>query len=281
MIQKPQVIFLGNGPLAQYALPILAKKAEIIFHARNKADLMKVVDLKKQHPEAFAVLVSFGVMIPESLLQEFESEGILNLHPSLLPKYRGASPIESAIMAGDTRFGYSIMKLVRKMDAGPIYHQESFANLPLEKELIYRKLAEAGAGWIVEHLGEIRQLTVSVQNDDMATYTDKFVKASDSELKPADFPAWQIYRQIIAFQGFPKPKCQIFGKQCIILGAELKDSDTENILANAVEAEKQVYHTKGQIFLFCKDGRTVEILRLQPEGKRAMDAASFINGYKR
>lgn len=281
MIEKTRIIFLGNGLLAQYALPVLARKAEIIFHARTKSDLAKVSDLKKQYPEAFAVLASFGVMIPKALLQEFEPEGILNLHPSLLPKYRGASPIESALLAGDTEFGYSIMKLAPKMDAGPIYHQESFIDLPLEKEAIYRKLAEAGAEWITRHLAEIRQLEPYVQDEAAATYTDKFIKANDSELRPADYSAEQIYRQIIAFQGFPKPKYRIFGKQCIILEASLVNLRSENISINITGVKDQIYCTKTRIFLLCEDGGAVEILRLQPEGKRAMDATSFINGYGR
>jgi len=277
-MKKSRVIFLGNGPLAGHALPILENRAEIIFHARDKADLAKVSELKKQYPEAFAVLASFGVMIPSSLLEQFEPEGILNLHPSLLPKYRGASPIESAVLAGDSEFGYSIMKLAPAMDAGPIYHQELIAGLPLEKLAIYRGLAERGASWITKHLSEIRELTPTPQNDADATYTEKFIKASDSELKPAEFPAWQIWRQVIAFQGFPKPKYQFFNKKCIILAAEVADQSVNSAFLGA-KTDHNILYTKKRLFLVCKDGKMVEILRLQPEGKRAMDAAGFLNGY--
>lgn len=278
-MKTSQVIFLGNGMLADYALPVLAEKTEIIFHAHDKADLARVSELKKQFPGAFAVLASFGAMIPGGLLAEFEPEGILNLHPSLLPKYRGASPIESAILAGDTEFGYSVMKLATKMDSGPIYHQESFKNLPLDKAVIYQKLAEAGAAWIAEHLASIRDLKPASQDEAEATYTEKFVRAHDSELKPADFPAWQIYRQIVALQSFPKPKYRIFGKQCIILSAKLENSSPEKVLDGATGVENQIYYTKKRIFLVCGDRKLVEILRLQPEGKRPMDAVGFINGY--
>ena len=112
-----QVIFFGNGPLADAALATLsaAPGIEIIFHARTPADLTTVTNLKRQHPAAFGILASFGVLIKPDLLQLFEPTGILNLHPSLLPAYRGASPIESAILAGDTDFSYSIMKLARRL----------------------------------------------------------------------------------------------------------------------------------------------------------------------
>ena len=143
-----KLIFFGNGPLAEAALEVLEKHFEIIFHAREKADLEHVKELKREFPESHGVLASFGVMIKDDVLELFEPEGILNIHPSLLPKYRGASPIESAILAGDTEFSVSVMKLVKAMDAGPIYWQSSLTDLPLDKVVIYRELAKAGAGWI-------------------------------------------------------------------------------------------------------------------------------------
>ena len=219
----PKVIFFGNGPLADATLAVLRKHTNIIFHARTKDDLTEVARLKHENPDAFGILASFGVLIKSDLLQLFEPEGILNLHPSLLPQYRGASPIESAILAGDTDFSYSIMKLAQAMDAGPIYHQETFTNLPLDKTSIYQTLAENGATWLVNHLSEVRQLQPTSQDDTKATYTAKLDK-SLSDLHPADYSAAEILRQIIAYQNFPKPKYEFFGKKCIILKAHLVDA---------------------------------------------------------
>lgn len=97
----PKVIVFGNGPLADATLKILREHTDVIFHARAKADLAEAARLKQKFPKAFGILASFGVIIRPVFLKLFEPEGILNLHPSLLPKYRGASPIESAILAGD------------------------------------------------------------------------------------------------------------------------------------------------------------------------------------
>ena len=119
--KREKIIFLGNGMLADYALKKLEQRFKIVFHARNKADLDEVCRLKKEDSGLYGVLASFGAMVPESVLEVFEPEGILNIHPSLLPKYRGASPIESAILNGDDKFSVSVMKLVKAMDAGPIY----------------------------------------------------------------------------------------------------------------------------------------------------------------
>ena len=132
-----KVIFFGNGPLAEHALAVLEAKCQVIFHARKKDDLEKVAQLKHENPEAHGVLASFGVFVPQKVLELFEPEGILNIHPSLLPAYRGASPIESAILAGDTDFSVSVMKITKEMDAGPIYWQTTQKNLPLCKNDIY------------------------------------------------------------------------------------------------------------------------------------------------
>lgn len=258
-----KIIFFGNGPLADYALPVLANSAEIIFHARSKDDLATVAELKRQNPDAFGVLASFGVIIKSDLLELFEPEGIINLHPSLLPKFRGASPIESAILAGDTDFSYSIMKLAKAMDAGPIYHQATLTDLPLDKDAIYQALAEAGATWITEHLDELRTLTPTPQDDSAATFCGKLDK-SLSYLQPDQYPAAQILRQIVTYQGFPKPKYTFFGKTCIILKAHLGPI-----------AETTV----AKLSIPCADGNSVIIDQLQPEGKKPMDAKSFLNGY--
>lgn len=125
-----KIIFFGNGPLADNTLKILDQHTDVIFHAHTKDDLAAVAELKRQNPDAYGVLASFGVLIKRDLLELFEPEGILNLHPSKLPQYRGAAPIETAILDGATDFSYSIMKLVRAMDAGPIYHQATLHDLP-------------------------------------------------------------------------------------------------------------------------------------------------------
>lgn len=269
--QLPKIIFFGNGPLADYTLSVLRDHFDIIFHARTKSDLTQAAELKQQNPDAHGILASFGVLIKPDFLELFEPEGILNLHPSKLPKYRGASPIESAILAGDTDFSYSIMKLVKSMDAGPIYHQATLSNLPLKKDVIYRALATAGAEWLATNLEHLP--TPTPQDDSQATFTAKFDK-SLSLLHPDTASAETIFRQIVAYQGFPKPKYEFFGKTCIILQAHvLRVTD---ILCEAAGMDS----TSGSpLMLKCADHNFVVIDQLQPEGKKPMDARSFVNGY--
>lgn len=254
-----KIIFFGNGPLADYALNILEKQNEIIFHARTKEDLETVKEIKAKTPDAHGVLASFGVMIKGDVLDLFEPEGILNIHPSLLPKYRGASPIESAILNGDTDFSVSIMKLVKAMDAGPLYYQKTFYNLELNKDHIYKTLAEAGAEFINQNLQNLPE--PFMQNDADATFTTKLDK-SMSLLIPEKDSASATFRKIVAFQSFPKAKYTFYGKECIILEAEIADQATDNSLN-----------------LQCADGKFIIIKKLQPAGKNPMDAKSFLNGY--
>ena len=258
---RGKIIFFGNGSLADYALKILEQRFEIVFHARNKADLDEVCRLKKEHPEIHGVLASFGVLIKSDVLELFEPEGILNIHPSLLPAFRGASPIESAILAGDSDFSVSVMKLAKAMDAGPVYYQTTLKDLPLEKDAIYRALAETGARWICENLTDLPDPVP--QDDTKATYCGKLDK-SMCKLTPETDSAEQTLRKIVAYQQYPKPKYALFGINCIILDAHALKMDETAVL----EIE-------------CADGRSVAVDRLQPEGRKAMDAKAFLNGYSK
>ncbi len=270
---RPQVIFFGNGPLADSVLEILKEHTEVIFHAHSQADLAEAARLKKAFPEAFGVLASFGVLIKSSLLELFEPEGIINLHPSKLPQYRGASPIESAILAGDTSFSYSIMKLVKAMDAGPLYHQATLDHLPLNKSVIYDTLAKAGAEWLVDNFSTLRKLTPVPQDDSKATFTTKLDK-SMSLLGPSAHTAEELFRQIVAYQNFPKPKYEFFGKTCIILEAHVI-----NVVDILCESAGLGNSDPSPLMLKCRDRNFVAIDRLQPEGKKPMDVISFMNGY--
>lgn len=256
-----KIIFFGNGPLAEAALGVLKRKFEVVFHAKTKEDLEKVKEIKREDPKIHGVLASFGVMIKSDVLDLFEPEGILNIHPSLLPLYRGASPIESAILAGDTEFSVSIMKLVKAIDAGPIYHQATISGLPLDKAVIYRGLAEAGAKWICDNINHLP--TPVEQDNKKATFCGKMEK-SMGVLRPDTESAVEIYRKIIAFQGFPKAKYTFYGKNCAILAAHIAKQGETAILP-----------------LECADGQIIAIDRLQPDGKKPMDAKSFINGHNR
>ena len=254
-----KIIFFGNGPLADSALTILKSHFDIIFHAKTAADLETVKALKTEHKDAHAILASFGVLIKSDVLELFEPEGILNIHPSLLPDLRGASPIESAILRGDTDFSVSIMKLVRAMDAGPLYFQATLKNPPLEKFKLYDLLAQTGATWLVKNLENLPETTP--QDEKSATFTKKLDK-SLSPLLPKEKSAETLLREVIAFQKFPKSTYTFEGIPCIIISAHVSAAPDSPL---SIE---------------CKDGRFLSIDRLQPLSRKPMDPKSFLNGLK-
>ena len=259
--QTSDIIFFGNGPLADFSLATLKPHFNLLFHARSATDLVTVKEIKTSHPHAYGILASFGTIIKSDLLDLFEPEGILNLHPSLLPKYRGPSPIETAILNGDTDFSISIMKLVKAMDAGPIYYQESFSfTEDVPKTDIYQKLAIAGSNWLIQHLHRLP--TPTPQNDHSATYTHKFT-SQDSPLDANTHTAHELLNQIRAFQSFPKSKITLYDHDCIVHNAHISS----------------IPPTKKQIGIKCADDYYLFFDRLQPTGKKPMDATSFLNGY--
>ena len=261
------IIFFGNGPLAETTKTLIKNHPDfnIIFHAKTKQDLEEAKKIKASDPSAFGILASFGVLIKSDLLDIFEPFGILNIHPSLLPAYRGASPIESAILNGDRDFSVSVMKLVKAMDAGPIYFQDTLTadhfSMQPSKEEIYTKLSTHATNWL---LNNINHLPSPVPQDDRkATYTTKFdTSMSNLALQK---PAETLLCQIRAFQGFPKSKITIEGHECIILAAHLNNDSPED--------------QRAKIKLTCGDHQSLIIDRLQPAGRKPMDATSFYNGY--
>ena len=282
---RPQVIFFGNGPLADATKATLAKTCDIIFHARKKSDLEEVQRLKKSHPTAHGILASYGVIIKSGILDLFEPEGILNIHPSSLPKYRGPSPIETAIINGDQTFGVSIMKLAPAMDAGPLYYQTTLSfseNAP--KSEIYAALAEAGATWLADELTRLNatknstsstasgqpipptlnQLIQPKPQQGEPSYT-KMLTTALSPLDPSAHTATELNREIRAYIGWPKSKYTFYGRECIVLAAHVLNSP-----ADAASAS---------LTIKCKNNTYLAIDTLQPAGKRPMDAKSFKNGY--
>jgi methionyl-tRNA formyltransferase len=192
----------------------------VTIRANTKSELDEAIG--QLETPLTGVLVSYGVIVSQFVLNRFEP-GIINFHPSLLPLYRGPSPVETAILDGATETGVSVMKLEPAMDAGPVYAQKTLALRGTETPAsLYERIASESADWFAEQLQAIfdAQLDPKPQDDSHATYTH-IIKKQDGILRPDQKTATELERQIRAHQQFPKSRFTIHGSDLIITASHV------------------------------------------------------------
>jgi methionyl-tRNA formyltransferase len=251
----------GRGQqLVAPSVKVIAEKHNIpVWQPEKLSDIAH--DIKALQPIC-GVLVSYGKIIPQSIIELF-SPGIINVHPSLLPKYRGSSPIESAILNGDDLTGVTIMQLAAKMDAGPIYSVKKYSLQGTEDRLeLYHALADVGTNLLLETLPRIlnQELAPEAQDDTKATYC-QLLQKSDAWLKPQEISAVDAERHVRAYLGFPKTKLNILDQDIIITKAHVSN-------------EKE-----SPLDIVCRDGAFLSIDELIAPSGRTMNAEAFLNGY--
>ncbi|MDO4872314.1 MAG: methionyl-tRNA formyltransferase [bacterium] len=249
-LQAPKVKQIGK----KFNIPVLQPQK-----------MSEIIDFVQKFENPVGVLVSFGRIIPQEIIDLF-TPAIVNIHPSLLPKYRGPSPIESAIRNGDSKTGVSLMKLSKKMDAGEVYSQEEIQLSKTEtaREL-YALCGKIGAEMLVRDLPKIisGELRGEKQDESKAEYCHLLQK-NDSFLQPEVQTAKEAEQQIRAFEIFPKSKIKLGEYLVIVKTAEVVDSNPED----------------SPLTLKFADGKFLAIKTLiTPNGKETT-ATSFINGYK-
>lgn len=221
------------------------------------------------------VLASFGMLLPHPVLDRF-TLGIVNVHPSLLPRWRGASPIESALLHGDAKTGVSLMRLVAKLDAGPLYAQREVALKGDETQAsLYESLAEVGSDLLLEELPKIVSNTTepTPQPESGVTFAPHIEK-SDGQIDWS-LPAINIERQIRAFQTWPRSRTQLYGRDVIIVSAALNQ---EQLPADRPEEHGRPFLQNKRLYVTTGDG-VLEIKEIKPAGKPTMSGQAFFNGY--
>src|SRR5262249_13615486 len=156
---------------------------------------------------------------------------IINIHPSLLPEYRGPTPLETAILEGADQTGVSLMKLIKEMDAGPVYAQEKVKlNGQETKQQLADKLLKTGGQLLLEHLPGILDgsLEPLVQDQTNASYT-KLLKKEDGIMNLGQ-PAEILERQVRAYAGWPRSRTKVFGQSVIVAKARLAKNQTDGAL---------------------------------------------------
>jgi methionyl-tRNA formyltransferase len=214
------------------------------------------------------VVCAFGALIKEPLLSERE---LLNVHPSLLPRWRGAAPVERAIMAGDERTGVSIMRLTAGLDSGPVCRAATEPIGPTDTYgTLAGRLAEAGGALLLQSLALRSQggsVPFAEQDEDGVTYAEK-ITTEDRLLDP-DRPAVELERVVRALH--PHIGARVALADGTLLGVQ-------RAALVQVGAPGGVRAHDGRLLLGCQPG-TLELLVVQPPGGRAMDAAAYLRGH--
>ena len=211
-----------------------------------------------------AVVVAYGLILPQSIL-EAPALGCLNIHASLLPRWRGAAPIQRAIMAGDATTGISIMAMEAGLDTGPVLLTRSVTIGEGETAgALHDRLADAGAGLIVEALDAFADLTPQPQSDDGVTYAAKIDK-TDAKVDWSR-PARDVANHIRGLS--PNPGAYV------VAG----DERIKLLAARAIDGNGTPGTVLSGFTVACGVG-AVEITRAQRPGKRAVDAKAFLRGF--
>ena len=267
----------GRG--RKQSLPPIKKVAQgqgiSVFQPGTLNDPSKVDRLASLKPDAI-VVVAFGQILPQDVL-DVPGFGCLNIHPSLLPKYRGASPVASAIMAGDEETGVTIMLLDAGMDTGPVLAQRK---VPIDSkdttESLEARLAEVGADLLMETLPEWfeHKLVPERQDNREAVYTSRISKR-DGELDWR-LPAVELGWRVRAFHPWPGCYTRWKGRTLKILEAVPLAATTqvEPGMVVALPAE-------GGVPVGVGTGEGVlGLLKIQLEGKKAVSVTDFLRGQK-
>jgi methionyl-tRNA formyltransferase len=218
------------------------------------------------------VVAAYGRILPEALLSA-PSYGMINVHASLLPAYRGAAPVHRAVIAGERDTGVTIMRVVRELDAGATFASARRPIGPDEtSEDVERALAQLGAPLLLDVVGQIAEgrAVETPQDDARATYAPKIVRSEGNI--DWSLPAGRIHDLVRGLQPWPLVSVGIEGTRHLI-------HQTARTEDRADAAGGTLLHASGdRLEVAGGDGAVLRIVRIQPEGRRVMTAREFLSG---
>jgi len=237
---------------------------------KNNADFRAL--LEKTQPDAI-IVVGYGRIVPPWMLA-LPKHGNINLHGSLLPKYRGAAPIQWAIAEGEKVSGVTSMRLNEGLDTGDILLQRELAIAPDDTAITYgQRLSMIGAELMVETLRKLENGKLKPQPQDHSRASlAPILKKEDGQ---ADFKssAQRIYNRLRGFQPWP-------GSYTILKGKKLGITSASVHSYSGTQVPGELLVDRDQLFVVCGENSALQLLEVQPEGKRRMRSADFIRGYR-
>jgi methionyl-tRNA formyltransferase len=237
---------------------------------REDAFLAQVAALRPD----LGVVAAYGRILPDALLA-LPRLGMINVHASLLPKYRGAAPVHRAVIAGDEITGVTIMRVVSELDAGPMLASATRPIAADETSVdVERGLSDAGAGLLLDVVNRMASGPVveTPQDGAGATYAPKLLKAES----PIDWSlaARTIHNRVRGLQSWPMASTTIDGARSLIHRTRVSDARTDARPGTIIEAAGDVFAVAAG------DGVVLQILEIQPEGRRTMSVREYLSGRK-
>jgi methionyl-tRNA formyltransferase len=227
--------------------------------------------LRRLNPD-LGVVAAYGRILPDALLS-VPRLGTINVHASLLPKYRGAAPIQRAVIAGETETGVSIMRVVTELDAGPVFAVARHAIGPDDTSVdVERALAELGAALlvdVVDHMAAGRAVEVP-QDHANATHAPKIAK--DEGSIDWSLPAARVHNLVRGLQPWPLVSIWIGGARHLLHRTALSTEPASAPPGTIVHARA------GRLTIAAGDGSAIDVLVIQPEGRKVMTAREFLAG---
>lgn len=243
-----------------------------IYQPTTLKDNAFLTELEQMNPDII-VVVAYGKILPEYVLS-YPKYGCVNVHGSLLPKYRGAAPIQRAVMNGDKVTGVTTMLMDKGLDTGDMLMKREYEIGENENVgEVFDNLAQIGAELLLETLDGLEKgsITPEKQNDAEATHTEK-ISGEECELC-FDESAKNTHNKIRGLSPFPGAFCRHNGKILKIYESRVIDEETNGTNGEIVRLDKQGIYVK------CEKG-TLMLTKLKPEGKGIMNACDLINGRK-
>lgn len=294
-----RVVFMGTPAFSVPSLRALTREHEVVLvvtrpdAVRSRGKRLEpspvkvaaeglglpVLETSRMTPEALDALraadadvfcvAAYGCILPEAVLT-MAPLGCVNVHASLLPRWRGAAPIQRSILAGDAETGVSIMRIGQGVDTGDYCAQAATTVAGKTADELTAELAEMGGELLVEVLPAIADGTAvwAVQDESKVTHAAKIAK-EELRLDPA-VSALENARRVLASSDAAPARCVLAGKPARVLAAVVSD-------ASPVPAEGQITCAGKRVLLGCADG-ALELVSVKPDGKRAMPATAWVAG---
>ena len=294
-----RIVFMGTPDFAVPVLKALAKAHDVIaVYTRapkesgrgkkiNKSPIHLLAEelgiptrtpktLKSEDEQSFlrnlqtdmAVVAAYGLLLPQAVLEMFP-KGCINVHASLLPRWRGAAPIQRAVEAGDNKSGISIMQMVQALDAGDVLAQEEVAITPeMTGGELHDRLAETGAPLLIRTLNRFAEILPAKQDEALVTYAQKIDKA-ECRLD-FDNEAETLRNKIRAFSPYPTAYFVYQGERFKVYKAAAVDGSG---------TPGEILEGDTALVVAVRGGKALNIERIQREGKQAMDIAELLKGF--